>query len=133
MGIMRRGAWVRGVTGPELAAELGVSVETMKQDAAEAWRRVCAEADDAEGARPTIAGTLAVALAQSAESRSHKTTAQLADAWSRVVGARAPERHEHAVVVARFEALPRDGKVAWLREQARRLLEQADALEADES
>lgn len=131
--IMRAGAWVRGSSVVEMAAEWGIAVSTAENYSAEAWRRVCAEADDAAQVRPTIAGTLAVALAQSAAAQSHKTTAMLADTWSKVVGARAAERHEHAVVVAQYEALPREGKVAWLRERAKRMLAEADLLEADES
>ncbi len=126
--IMRAGQWVRGCTGQVLADEWGIPLTTVEHNAGEAWRRVCAEADDATKARPTIAGT----LAQSAEAREHRTTAQLADVWSRVVGARAPERHEHAVVVAQYDAMPKGGKVTWLRERAAALEAEASRLEADE-
>jgi hypothetical protein len=53
----------------------------------------------------------------------------LADTWSRVVGARAAERHEHSVIVAQFEALPPAGKAAWLRERAARMLDEAERLD----
>lgn len=129
--LMRDGAWVRGATAPVLAERWGLAVATVEGYAAEAWRAVCDEADDAAEARPTIAGTLAVALAQSAAEKSHKTTAMLADTWSKVVGARAAEKHEHAVVVAQYEALPRSGKVAWLRERAQRMIAEADRLESE--
>lgn len=131
--IMRTGQWVRGGTGIELAVEWGVPLTTVESYASEAWRRVCAEADDATKARPTIAGTLATALAQSAEAREHKTTAQLADVWSRVVGARAPERHEHAVVVAQYDAMPKEAKAAWLEERAAMMLAEATRLRAEEA
>lgn len=126
---MRAGIWVRGDSAEELAIEWGVAVATVEGYSAEAWRRVCAEADDAAAARPTIAGTVSVALAQAAGAREYKAVAMLADTWSKVVGARAPERHEHAHVVAQFEALPREGKVTWLRERAARLMAEADRLE----
>jgi hypothetical protein len=129
--IMRRGAWERGVTGKELAAEWGLPATTVEHYSKEAWKRVCAEADDAAAARPTIAGTLSVALAQSADRRDHKSTAALADTWSRVVGARAPEKHMHAVVVAQYDAMPKAGKVEWLRERARELEAEAARLEAE--
>lgn len=129
--MMRDGIWERGETAPVLAQEWSVATNTVEQLSSEAWRRVCAESNDADQVRPTIAGTLAVALVQSARARSHKTTAQLADVYSRVVGARAAERVEHAVVVAQFEALPAAGKAAWLRERAARMLAEADRLEAD--
>lgn len=128
--VMRRGQWVRGASSAPLAEEWGLAVNTVEQLASEAWRRVCSEADDAAAARPTIAGTLTVALAQSAAAREHKATAMLADTWSRVVGARAPEKHMHAVVVAQYDAMPKAGKVQWLRERARELEAEADRLEA---
>lgn len=130
--IMRSGAWVRGETGKKLARSWGLAVNTVEQLSSEAWRRVCAEADDAARVRPTIAGTLAVALAQSADDQNHRATAMLADTYSRVVGARAPDRVEHAVVVAQYEALPRDGKVSWLKERAKRMLAEAARLEAED-
>ena len=129
--VMRRGQWVRGDSCIPLAKEWGVEIKTVEIHAAEAWRRVCAEADDASAARPTIAGTLATSLAQAAEAREYKAVASLADVWSKVVGARAPERHEHAVVVAQYEALPAAGKAAWLRERAAAMLAEAARLEVD--
>ncbi len=128
-GVMRAGMWRRGESSLDLAQEWGVALATVEGYAAEAWRRVCAEADDAEVARPTIAGTLSTALTQAADAREYRAVAALADTWSRVVGARAPERVEHAVVVAQYEALPREGKVAWLRERAARMLAEAQRLE----
>lgn len=129
MARMRAGLWIRGETASELATEWGLAVATVEGYSAEAWRRICADANDAEHARPTIAGTLAVALEQSAGARNHKATAMLADTWSRVVGARAAERHEHSVIVAQFEALPPAGKAAWLRERAARMLDEAERLD----
>lgn len=128
--MMRAGHWTRGASDDVLAERWGLDASTVRKAAAEAWRRVCSESDDADGMRPTIAGTLAVALAQSAAERSHKSTAQLADTLSKVIGARAAERHEHAVVVAQYEALPAAQKAAWLRERAAGLLAEAERLEA---
>jgi hypothetical protein len=108
--IMRAGRWVPGESGKALAESWGLPLTTIEHYTKEAWRRVCAEANDAVEARPTIAGTLATSLAQAAEEREYKAVASLADVWSKVVGARAPERHEHAVVVANYEALPPSGK-----------------------
>jgi hypothetical protein len=128
---MRAGLWKRGETALELAEVWGVTQATVEGYSAEAWRRVCAEADDASAARPTIAGTLAIAFEQAAVAKEFRAVASLADTWSKVVGARAPERHEHAHVVAQFEALPREGKVAWLRERAAKLITEADRLEVE--
>lgn len=129
VAIMKAGTWQPGASGPILAEDWGLPLTTIEHYAAEAWRRVCAGADDAAAARPTIAGTLATSLAQAAAAREYKAVASLADVWSKVVGARAPERHEHAVVVAQYEALPPSGKAAWLRERAAAMLEEATRLE----
>jgi len=130
---MRSGLWVPGESGKILAKDWGLPLTTIEHHAAEAWRRVCAEADDAAKARPTIAGTLATSLSQAAAAHEYKAVASLADVWSKVVGARAPERHEHAVVVAQYEALPPAGKAAWLRERAAAMIAEADRLEAEDA
>ncbi|WP_146648234.1 hypothetical protein [Labilithrix luteola] len=114
--VMRAGEWRRGVSGEMYAAMWGLSLSTVENLSAEAWRRVCAEANDADAARPTIAGTLAVSLTQAADGRAFSDVARLADVYSKVVGARAPERHEHAHVVAQFEQLPPHLKRARLLE-----------------
>ena len=88
---MRRGEWERGKTARELAAEWGISVSRVEDLSAEAWRRVCAEATDADRAKPTISGTLQIALAEAFHGGQYRAVAQLADVYSRIVGARAPE------------------------------------------
>jgi hypothetical protein len=123
--VMRRGEWVRGESAGLLAAEWGVAKNTVEQLSAEAWRRVCEEADDAEQARPTIAGTLAVSLAQAAESREYKAVASLGDVWSKVVGARAPERTQHDVnlTVQAFAKMTMPEKIAEIDRQIAALQE----------
>ncbi len=131
--VMRAGHWVRGGSAGDLAERWGLSLIRVEGLAAEAWRRVCAEADDAGFARPTIAGHLRVAIEQAAEARDHGNVAKLGDTWSRVVGARAPERHEHAHIVAQFEAMPREGKLAKLLEARAEIDAAIEALsEADD-
>ena len=53
-----------------------------------------------------------------------------ADVWTKVVGARAPERHEHAHVVSTYEAMTPKARSAWLREKAAKLLAEAERLDA---
>lgn len=89
-GIMRANQWVRGESGRFLADEWGWTLARVERLSAEAWRRVCAEANDAEAARPTIAGYLSTSLASAHGEREYKAVATLADTWSKVVGARAP-------------------------------------------
>jgi hypothetical protein len=40
IGLMASGAWINGVTGPRLAKEWGIRVETVSRDAAEASRTI---------------------------------------------------------------------------------------------
>lgn len=89
--MMRDGAWQRGQSDVMLAEEWGIAPSTVRNYSAEAWRRICGEADDAELARPTIAGTLLTNLAKADGDRKYGEVARIADVWSRVVGARAPE------------------------------------------
>jgi len=87
---MRAGLWDRGNSAAALAKEWGLSVSRVEDLSAEAWRRVCAESNDADAARPTIAGTLSVSLAEAYQVRDYSSVAKLGDTWSKVVGARAP-------------------------------------------
>lgn len=126
--LMRRGEWERGVSGPVLAKEWGLADNTVTQLASEASRVVAREVVDPTAVTETVATTLAAGLQQAARRKEFRAMAQLADVWTRVVGARAPERHEHAVVVAQFEALPREGKLRWVRERIEKLQEAERAL-----
>lgn len=129
MAMMRDLSWDRGTSGEALADEWNLSPATVKTMSAEAWRRVCSETD-AEKVRMDL-GTLLVHDAHRASmAREWGDEARLADVASKVLGARAPEKHQVAVVVTQYDALPRDGKVKWLRERAARMLEEAARLES---
>jgi predicted transcriptional regulator len=119
--MMRSLAWKRGESNRELAKEWGVSVAAVNDYAAEASRRVRAEVTDVGEVTGTVATVLAGNLERASEAREYGDVAKLADVWTRITGARAPERHEHAVVIAQFEALPRDGKLRWIRERIAKL------------
>ncbi len=129
--IMRRDAWVRGETGPLLAEEWGLSEATVKKMAAEASRAVARAIADPDKLKADVAAVLVANLYRASDAREFGDVAKLGDVVTKIVGARAPERHEHAVVVAQYDALPRVGKVAWLRERASRFLAEAKRLEAD--
>lgn len=51
---------------------------------------------------------------------------------NRMLGLHAPQRHEVAVVVAQYDALPKPQKAQWLRDKAAALLAEADRLDAGE-
>lgn len=129
--VMRRGLWKRGVSGQEYADKWGVALSRVEQLAGEAWRRVCAEADNPETMRPEIAGILRQNLMRADSIANFRAVASLAETYTKVIGARAPERHEHAVIVAQFDSLNTQGKIAWLEERIRKLEEAKSALLAE--
>lgn len=126
--VMRVGQWRRGISGQEYADKWGLELGRVNQLAAEAWRRVCAEADDPEEMRPEIAGILRQNLMRADTVANFRAVASLAETYTKVIGARAPERHEHAVIVAQFETLNTQGKIAWLEERIKKLEEAKRAL-----
>jgi len=116
---MAAGLWVKGKTGKALAQKWGVSTSTIENYSAEAWRNVCAASDDADAVRPKIAGLLYVAAQRAFDLYKFDSLAKCADTLSKVTGARAAERHEHAVVIAEFNALDRHGKIEYFRQSIR--------------
>lgn len=90
---MRTGQWVRGGTEDVLAKTWGLSASRVRELSAEAWRRVCAEADNPKAARPEIVGTLKLAMQQALAAGKYGDVARLADVWTKIIGAREPEQH----------------------------------------
>jgi hypothetical protein len=121
VGLMRRDEWRRGETAPVLAKEWGLATNTVEQLASEASRVVAREVTDPGMVTETVAVTLATNLERASKASEYGDVARIADVWTRIVGARAPERHEHAVVVAQFESLPREGKLRWIDERIAKL------------
>lgn len=121
VGLMRRNEWVRGETAPELAEEWGLATNTVEQLASEASRVVAREVTDPSTVTETVALVLSRDVERASKVGEFGNVAKLADVWTRVIGARAPERHEHAVVIAQFEALPREGKLRWIDERIAKL------------
>ncbi len=113
---MAAGLWVKGKTGKAFAKKWGVTVSTIENYSAEAWRNVCAASDDSDKVRPKIAGLLFVAAQRAFDLYKFDSLAKCADTLSKVTGARAAERHEHAVVIAQFDALDRHGKIEYFRQ-----------------
>lgn len=117
--MMRNGQWTRGVSGPEYATKHALNAKTVSGYADEAWRAVSREVTDPAQVTKVIAASLAARLTNA----DNRDAARLADVWSRVVGARAPERHEVAMVVAEYDRLDMPGKLAWLDERIAALTE----------
>lgn len=126
--LMREGLWQRGKSAQEWADTWGLNKNTVEHNAAEAWKRVCAEADDPEKMRPEIAGILRSNLSRADKVMNFRAIASLAETYTKVIGARAPERHEHAVVIAQFDSLDKKGKLEWIQKRIDKLQEAKQAL-----
>lgn len=141
--LMTTGAWLTGKSHTLVAEEYGVSVRTVETWASTASRAIRVAMGDGE----EIRGRLAVLLetyAKSAMDRQGYTMAGEAYPNPDVKAATGAvktlaellglitQKHEHAVVVAQYEQLPRAGKAQWLRDKASALLAEADRLEGVE-
>lgn len=127
---MRRGEWQRGVSGPLYATEHGLTRDAVRSYASEAWRAVCREVTDPRKVTEAISATLSSTIQRASQKGDFAGVARVADVWSRVTGARAPERHEVAMVVADYERMTREGKLTWLRERVAVLNDAIAALES---
>ncbi len=125
--IMARGEWEPGKSGKPLAIEWGISIPRVEQLASEAWRRVARDANNPDIIRPEISAILRKNLHKADKQGSFNAIAKLADTYSKIIGARAPERHEHAVIIAQFEHLDTQGRIAWIDDRIK-MLEEAKAL-----
>lgn len=120
---MRRGEWERGTSHHLYAAEYGLNMSTARNYASEAWRAFTREVTDPALVTQQIADVLSTSLRKANSKSDFSGVARIADVWSRVTGARAPERHEVSMVVAEYERLDRQGKLSWLNERIQALEE----------
>ncbi len=131
VGMMQRGEWRRGESAPELAAEWGVATNTVEQLSSEASRVVAREVSDPDRVKVDVSTVLMRDLNRASACADFGSVARIGDVVTRIVGARAPERHEHAVVVAKYEALQPRQRAQWLRDRAATMLAEADRLDAE--
>lgn len=131
VGMMRRGEWVPGRSGPQLANEWGLADDSLRHLAAEASRIVAREVTDPDRVKVDVSTVLLRDMHRASEAEEFGDVARLGDVVTRIVGARAPERHEVAVVVAQYEARGPREKATWLREKAAQLLAEADRLDIE--
>jgi hypothetical protein len=94
--------WERGKTSRVLAKAWGVSVAVVEQASAEAWRRL--NAQDVGWVREHICYELSCAMdtaknIEDLKDRVHEIV-EVSKAWAPLVGAGAPQKHEHSVLVA---------------------------------
>jgi len=130
MQLMASGRWVGGRSHQELAERWGVAlseVQHVAQRAGQALRvLMLVDREDLRARNAAHLETLAVDAHQAGEfGDAVRARAEM----GKLLGLNAPEKHEHAVVVAQYEQLAPPQQAAWLRERAARLLAEAERLE----
>jgi len=93
VGLMQRGQWLRGRSGPMLAREWGVAVNVVEKASAEASRIVAANLRDPEKLKVDVAVVLMENLHRASDAGQYKAVASLGDVVTRIMGARSPEKH----------------------------------------
>lgn len=136
-GIVERmvsGEWVAGKSHRELAEAEKVSVDRVKDWAAEAGRclRVLAMTDK-EDLRARNQARLDMVFSSALTDGAHAAAVGALAEQARLLGLNAPEKHEHAHTQAQaeWEKLPPVERPAWLRAQAARFLAAAEAAEEE--
>lgn len=116
--MMRALTWDRGRSNRELAARWNVAVATVNDYAAEAGRRVRAEVRNVDA----VTDTVCVRLDRIVRTGEDREATKAADVWTKIVGARAPEKSEVTVQTAEaFDRLDKAGKLAWIDERMQAL------------
>lgn len=140
---MTSGQWRTGVSHAELALKYGVAPSTVKNWSTEASRLIRLSMGEGEEVRARISAMLenfaSVAMAREGRTMAGeaypnpdvKAATAAVKTLAEVLGL-ITQKHEHAVVVANYEQLPRAGKAQWLRDKAAALLAEADRLESVE-
>jgi hypothetical protein len=128
--LMVTGGWVAGLSHRELAEQHKVSVERVKDWATEAGRtlRILSMVDKDELRARNQARLDAIASTAYAAGE-YGDAVRAVSEQNKLLGLNAPERHEHAHVVAKYEQMQPTERAEWLRERARLMLEEADRLD----
>lgn len=119
--LMRSGKWVRRKTPERLAKEWEVSPVTVAGYSSEASRRVAWENTDRETVKNTCSNALALNIDRATKDRKYGDVAKIADVWTKVTGAREPEKHEHLHAIERFEQMSPRSKIMWLNERIQQM------------
>ena len=101
----------------KLQLEWGVSHQTMSLIAVEASRcvrREIARHTDPAEVTELLSQRLARGVAEASDKGDWRSLARLADVWSRIVGARAPERVAVSDDLAGYTRASREEQIAWL-------------------
>lgn len=128
--MMTAGEWRTGQSHALLAARYGVAPATVRHWSAQASQLIRLSMGDGEEVRARLAAMLEGYAATAMESTDVRAATGAVRTLAELLGL-ITQRHEHAVVVAQYEQLPRQGKAQWLRDKAAALLAEAERLEAE--
>ncbi len=138
--LMTDGMWETGRTTELVAAEFGVSPRTAETWASTASKALRLAIGDGEELRARLAMMLErheriamsrVAVKMSGEEYPNpdvKAATNAVKTLAEMMGL-VTQKHEHAHVVAHFEAMPPTDKAKWLREKAAEMIAEADRIE----
>lgn len=129
--MMRQDEWVRGQSAAPLADEWGVAVNTVEQLASEASRIIAREVTDPMKLKEDVSVILVENLRRASKDREYRAVASLGDVVTKIAGARAPEKHQHAHVVATYEQLDAPSRLAQLDDAIATLTAERDALRSE--
>lgn len=118
--LMRTGAFGAG-SYAVLAQAFQKPLGYLKKVVAEAGRRVTSEALDRDKVQAVVSKALEINLHKAMSQNKLDSVVKTAAEWSKIVGARAPERHEHAVIVAHYDAMSPRNKVRWIDDNIAKL------------
>lgn len=127
--LMSKGNWVAGVSHNVLVTRELVSLVQVQHWATQASRllRLWQNPEDVEAKRSENVARLD-RLYNDNKTASPKVAVYALAEQNQLLGL-IVKKHEHTVAVKNYDALPREGKVSWLRSKAERLLAEADRLE----
>ncbi len=94
VGLMERGEWVRGKSVVALAREWGEPESTVRNYSQEAWGVAKREIQDPDRVKADVAAILRGTLDRAVEAGKFGVAAKLGDVLTRILGARAAEKHE---------------------------------------
>jgi hypothetical protein len=130
LAMMATGRWVTGASHAALAEEWKLDageVAHIAQRAGQALRVLMLV--DRDDMRARNAATLEAIAAEAKACGEYGDAVRALAEQGKLLGLNAPEKHEHAVVVAKYEQMQPTERAEWLRERARLMLEEADRLD----
>jgi hypothetical protein len=132
VNLMLCGKWNPTVSQPAMARANRVPLHWIEEDTKLAWAQFCKLSDDPDTVRPELAGILRKNLlacdAMANDVAKFKAVAAIAKIYAGLVGAAAPTKHQHAVVVSQYDALDPAGKAKMLAEKIEALNEMKEEL-----